>query len=1511
MTSVPPPGNVKITIKNFDKTVSIDTAGLLYNNTYLPTFDEYDAIANVNVDLKTFSNMFCFQTDYIDVNNETNTDVKYYVLSDKINYFIPSLGSSIVSQNPIVSFTSTGTIQTEQVIGKDFTRYLSQLLFNTPYGVDLFVNEKELVDSTSYALYTAWSHCITDLQNISNESTNLTIPLEGNAHAKYLTDNFTDVKNICREMFLQLITNVPSRFVNLPQINVEDEWTQTIGENSNLKYYYLPFINNDIIPIRIKIYPSINQPTFGLSTTNTNKFETINNDTHLKGRTYIINMILTDNLTATTRLTGKCSIKVIGKNSTLQRLDYLPIIQTANIMNITTTNTQINTNTIQCDIFYDVDTRISPTNSVLDVGFGFSTSAISYYNQNIQSIEILEFGGIPLYGKGSQFKYLTSNIIFTATDVPLVSPNTSLSFAFASMPNFNQNVMFLNKWDLLNVTTMYSMFSGSNVFNNGSITNDGLNPLTFITSSTLSNVSNMFSNCISFNQTVYISNLSNVTTMSFMFNNCSLFNNGALTLDQPKPIIFKTSSLLTNISSIFAYCNVFNQPVSITNTSNLDNIKSMFASCSNFNQKVNFNIFANVTNMESMFNGCTTFNNGSLTNDNLNPITLPNSSLVTNISSMFASCSQFNQSVSITNTNNITDTSCMFLNCSIFNQSISISSLTSVTNMASMFSGCALFNNGDIINAGTNPFTFTTSTALTNISNIFYNCNAFNQTVSISSLANVTTMASMFSGCSLFNNGNITNLGSNPLTFTTSLALKSISSMFLNCIKFNQTLSISNISNVTTMDSMLAECHLFNNGDITNGGSKPLTFTTSSSLSNISNLFYNCNAFNQTVSISSVANVTTMANMFSRCTIFNNGNVTNIGQKPLTFTTSIALQTISSMFYNCIAFNQTISIITMTNLTTMSNMFNGCAIFNNGNITNAGSKPLTFTTSSPLTNISNLFYNCNVFNQSVSISSASKVTTMASMFSGCTIFNNGDTSNLGQKQLTFTTSTALLSLESLFFNCNSFNQTISITNITNVTTMSNMFNGCTIFNNGNITNGGSKPLSFTTSSSLSNISNLFYNCNAFNQSVSISGVANVNNMANMFSGCTIFNNGNVTNIGEKPLTFTTSTKLTNTSFMFYNCNSFNQALYISNVANVTTISSMFYQCYLFNNGNTSNLGTSQLIFTTSIALTSLYRVFYSCRNFNQKVSISNGLNVTTMAEMFYDCPIFNNGSIINDGLNSWSITSFLPLTSLSNIFFNCSAFNQTVSISNVSNVTSMESMFSGCTIFNNGDTSDLGSKPLTFTTSTALKTTYQMFVNCIGFNQTISISNVENVTTLAIMFSGCTIFNNGDTSDLGSKPLTFTTSTALTTTSSMFYNCQAFNQTISISNVENVTTLAIMFSGCTIFNNGDTSDLGSKPLTFTTSTALTTTSSMFYNCQAFNQNFVITVISGLQYMTNMFYSCSVFNNGYASESNTNLLFPTTTKPIGLIGTILNFGTLSPLALATSNIPTWMTTDWVV
>ena len=253
---------IVLNLLQFDKTVSLNECGLLYNEVYNPQFDEYDAIANVNVDLNTFSNMFCFQSDYIDVNDISGTDVKYYVLAPKIQSFIPNLGSSIVGTNPVVSFASTGSTEPNQLVGKDFTRYLASLLFNTPYGTDLFINESALVDSVSSALLTAWSYCMTDLQNVSNESTNQYIPLVGNVPAKYLTNNFSGVQNICRELFLQLVSKAPARFTNLPEILVEDaNVLSAIREDSNLNYYYLPFVNNDTVTLRVKVYPCEHQPT--------------------------------------------------------------------------------------------------------------------------------------------------------------------------------------------------------------------------------------------------------------------------------------------------------------------------------------------------------------------------------------------------------------------------------------------------------------------------------------------------------------------------------------------------------------------------------------------------------------------------------------------------------------------------------------------------------------------------------------------------------------------------------------------------------------------------------------------------------------------------------------------------------------------------------------------------------------------------------------------------------------------------------------------------------------------------------------------------------------------------------------------------------------------------------------------------------------------------------------------------------------------------------------------------
>jgi hypothetical protein len=70
------------------------------------------------------------------------------------------------------------------------------------------------------------------------------------------------------------------------------------------------------------------------------------------------------------------------------------------------------------------------------------------------------------------------------------------------------------------------------------------------------------------------------------------------------------------------------------------------------------------------------------------------------------------------------------------------------------------------------------------------------------------------------------------------------------------------------------------------------------------------------------------------------------------------------------------------------------------------------------------------------------------------------------------------------------------------------------------------------------------------------------------------------------------------------------------------------------------------------------------------------------------------------------------------------------------------------------------------------------------------------------MFSGCSIFNNGSTTNDGLHPLEWTTSSALTNVAYMFYNCVSFNQQVNFSDITGVTNNTGMFEGCTIYNGG-------------------------------------------------------------------------------------------------------------
>ncbi|HHX36316.1 MAG TPA: DUF285 domain-containing protein, partial [Gammaproteobacteria bacterium] len=113
--------------------------------------------------------------------------------------------------------------------------------------------------------------------------------------------------------------------------------------------------------------------------------------------------------------------------------------------------------------------------------------------------------------------------------------------------------------------------------------------------------------------------------------------------------------------------------------------------------------------------------------------------------------------------------------------------------------------------------------------------------------------------------------------------------------------------------------------------------------------------------------------------------------------------------------------------------------------------------------------------------------------------------------------------------------------------------------------------------------------------------------------------------------------VTNTSYMFHGCTSFNQNIGGWNVSNVTDMGGMF-------RGATA---------------------------FNQNISNWNVSNVTDMRGMFYGATSFNQD------INNWDVGNVKKMSSM---FKGATAFNQNIGGWDVSNVTDMADMFEGVTL---------------------------------------------------------------------------------------------------------------------------------------------------------------------------------------------------------------------------------------
>ena len=152
-------------------------------------------------------------------------------------------------------------------------------------------------------------------------------------------------------------------------------------------------------------------------------------------------------------------------------------------------------------------------------------------------------------------------------------------------------------WNTTSVINMSNMFKMATSFN-GDIS--GWN------TSSVTDMSGMFSEANNFNADISGWKTSGVTTMIYMFNDATSFNNGK-PKGQSNTFDWNTSSV-TDMSGMFSYTFIFNADISGWNTSSVKNMSYMFKKAASFSGDISGWNTSSVIKMSGMFNDATSFN---------------------------------------------------------------------------------------------------------------------------------------------------------------------------------------------------------------------------------------------------------------------------------------------------------------------------------------------------------------------------------------------------------------------------------------------------------------------------------------------------------------------------------------------------------------------------------------------------------------------------------------------------------------------------------------------------------------------------------------------------------------------------------------------------------------------------------------------------------------------------------------------------------------------------------------
>ena len=496
---------------------------------------------------------------------------------------------------------------------------------------------------------------------------------------------------------------------------------------------------------------------------------------------------------------------------------------------------------------------------------------------------------------------------------------------------------------------------------------------------------------------------------------------------------------------------------------------------------------------------------------------------------------------------------------------------------------------------------------------------------------------------------------------------------------------------------------------------------------NMLRLFENTNNFNQPISSWDVSNVIVTQEMFSNATAFNQP----IGSWNVSNVTNMV-----SMFEFASAFNQPIGSWNVSKVNVIDKMFNKAAVFN---------QPIGSWNMSNVENMRSMFGFASAFNQPIGSWNVSKVTTMSDMFTNSGLSTaNYDATLAGWSTIT-PGETALR--PNVPFNagtskyCNGGSSRGRLTSAPNNWTITDggIELGCPILSklvldSNNITlkwTGIIVPSPYFIQADPRGTGMEWFAIVDDNSKSQITDYAKgIQSGITYFTptGSTTpipFNNIVTTLVTDMSFMFTysTSTNLNNTSFLF------NQNINSWDVSSVTNMGNMFSNSREFN----------QPIGPWNVSkVTNMGNMFYNATAFNQPIGSWNVISVTDMAYMF------RNATAFNQNIGSWNVSN---VTTMYTMFFKASSFNQPIGSWNVSSVTDMNSMFREASVFN---------QPIGSWDVSKVNNMYAMFLQASSFNQPINSWNVSKVTDMNFMLNSASSFNQPIGSWNVSKVITMT-----------------------------------------------------------------------------------------------------------------------------------------------------------